>query len=159
MGHRKDSKDSGAPPAPVLAPTSPELRRQVAVLAQQVRELGARATTTAGRGAPNAAGTSAERMIAAAERAAAEIRESAQREAERIRAGSVTPAEEAAGLLGSARRQRHTLAVIAAEIERLEHSAGILRTQLRSLDAELANMIGALNGPAASPGTSRRPRE
>ena len=149
MGHPKDRKESE--PAQVLAPDSPELRRRVAVLAAQVRELGARATP--------AADTSAERMIAAAERAAAKIRESAQREAERIRAGSVTPAAEGAELLASARRQRHTLAVIAAEIERLEHSAGILRTQLRSLEGELANMVRALSVPAALPGTSRRPPE
>jgi hypothetical protein len=145
MGHRKDRKDSEA--TPVLAPDSPELRRAVAVLAGQVRELGTR-VTAAGAG-PQPARTSAERMIAAAERAAAEIRRSGLREAQRIREGSVAPREEAAGLLASARRQRHTLAVIAAEIERLESSAAILRTQLQSLEGELANMIAALSGPAA----------
>ena len=153
MDHRKDRKDSEA--APVLAPDSPELRRRVAVLAGQVRELGARVTPVGAR--PEPARTSAERMIAAAERAAAEIRRSALREAQRIREGGVEPGEEATGLLASARRQRHTLAVIAAEIERLEKSTGVLRTQMRSLEGELAHMIGSLSGPAASPGTSQRP--
>jgi hypothetical protein len=157
MGHRKDRKHREA--APMLAPDAPELRRRVAVLAGQVRELGARVTAPDAGGGAESADRSAERMIAAAERAAAEIRESAQREAARIRAGSVAPAEEAADLLASARRQQHTLAVIAAEIEQLEHSAEALRTQLRSLDGKLEDMIGALSGPAASPGTSRRPHE
>ncbi len=146
MGERKHTKGSNVPAAaPVLAPDSPELRRQVAVLAGQVRELGARVRAAAApRVEPDVAA-----MVAVAERAAAEIRERAQREADRIRAQRPAPAAETALLLASARRQRHTLAVIAAEIERLEQSAGILRTQLRSLDAELANMISALSGPAA----------
>jgi len=152
MGHRKDRKGTEDAPRPVLAPDSPELRRRVAVLAGQVRDLGARAGT---RETP----TSTTRMLAAAERAASEIRESAQREAQRIRSGVVVPAQETAALLASARRQRHALAVIAAEVERLEQSAGILRAQLRALDAELAHMISALSAPAASRGTSRRPRE
>ena len=155
MGHGKDRKEREA--APVLARNSPELRQQVAVLAGQVRELGARVTPVVGGQEP--ASTSADRMIAAAERAAAEIRRSALREAQRIRVGSVTPGEEAAELLASARRQRDTLALIATEIGRLENSAGVLRTQVRSLEGELANMIEVLSGPAASPGTSRRPRE
>ena len=154
MGHHKDRKAREAPP--VLPRHSPELRRQVAVLAGQVRELAARGTPDGG--GQNPAPTSAERMIAAAERAAAEIRGSALREAQRIREGSVTPGEEAAELLAAARRQRDTLTAIAAEIERLENSAGVLRTQVRSLEGELANMIEVLSGPAASPGTSRRPR-
>ena len=145
MGHRKDTKNSGTPPK--LARDSPELRRQVAVLAGQVRELGTRATPAGAT--PEPAGVSAERMIAAAERAAAEIRESAAREAERIRTGSARSGEADAALLAGARRQRQALAVIAAEIEALERTTGILRTQLRSLEAELANMIGALSGPAA----------
>ena len=159
MGHHKDTKDSDTAPMPVLAPDSPELRRQVALLAGQVRELGARVTPTGAAAERRPAATSAERTIAAAERAAAEIRASAMREAERIRSGSAGPGDEGGELLACARRQRQTLVVIAAEIERLEHTAGILRTQLRSLEGELTHMIGALNGPAASPGTSRRPRE
>lgn len=155
MSHREDRKERAA--APVLARGSPELRAQVAVLAGQVRELKARVTPAAA--GPQPVRTSAERMIAAAEQAAAEIRASALREAQRIREGSIGPGEEAAGLLAAARRQRHTVAVIAAEIERLESSAAILRTQMRLLEDELANMIEALSGPAASPGTSRRPRE
>ena len=157
MGHHKD-RNSETAPAPVLAPDSPELRRQVAVLAGQVRELGARVRPPGAAVERSPAGTSAERTIAAAERAAAEIRESAMREAERIRAGGATPDDEGAGLLAGARRQRQALVVIAAEIERLEQTAGILRTQLRSLEGELTNMIGALSGPAASRGTSPRPR-
>ena len=159
MGHHKDRKDSEAAPAPMLAPDSPELRRQVAVLAGQVRELGAHVRPAGAAVERRPAGTSAERTIAAAERAAAEIRESAMREAERIRAGSATPSDEGAGLLACARRQRQTMVVIAAEIERLEHTTAILRTQLRSLESELTHMVGAFSGPAASPGTSRRPRE
>src|SRR5579863_9940500 len=111
MGHRKDRKDSDMAPAPMLAPDSPELRRQVALLAGQVRALGAHGTPAGAAARRRPAGTSAERTIAAAERAAAEIRESAMREAERIRAGSAAPGDEGAALLACARRQRQTLAV------------------------------------------------
>lgn len=159
MGHRKDRKRSDTAPVPVLAPDSPELRRQVALLAGQVRELGARVSPAGEAPQRTSAAKTAERTIAAAERAAAEIRESAMREAQRIRAGGARSGDEEAELLASARRQRETLAAIAAEIERLEHSAGILRTQLRSLEGELTNIVRVLSGPAASPGTSRRPRE
>ncbi len=135
----------------ILAPGAPELRERVAELAGQVRALR--------RPAPDA-----ERILEAAERAAAEIRASAHREAERIR--SQPPAaiaaasdEDAAALLAAARRQRHTLAVIAAEIERIEDGAAVLRTQLRALEGELTGFIELLSAPSASPGTSRRPPE
>src|ERR1700733_11349165 len=133
MSHRKDRKDSETAPAPMLAPDSPELRRQVAVLAGQVRALGAHVTPVSAAVERSPEDRSAERTIAAAERAAAEIRESAMREAERIRAGGAAPSDEGAGLLAGARRQRQTLVVIAAEIERLEHTTAILRAQLRLL--------------------------
>lgn len=145
MVHRKDSRERGA--ARVLARGSPEVRARVAVLAGQVREL--RAGATPGRAEPQPPRASAEPMIAAAERAAAEIRRSALREARRIREGSVAPVDEPAGLPTSARRQRHTAEVIAAEIERLEHSMAVLRTRLQSFEGELADMTENLSGPAA----------
>ena len=136
------------------------MRRAVAELAGQVRELGARvagATAERQTGPDPEAVATAELMLAAAERAAAQIREAAQREAARIRAANPASAHDATGVLATTRRQRQMLAVLAAEIERIEHSAAILRGQLRSLEAELANMVEALSRPAVSRGTSRRP--
>jgi flagellar biosynthesis/type III secretory pathway protein FliH len=151
---REQPRRTGEGAPPVLAPDTPEMRDAVTALAAQVRALGARVTgATTERQDPHVV-AAAERMLAAAERAAAQIRESAQREAERIRAAGPPRAHDATGLIV---RQRHTLAALAAEIERIEHSAATLRAQLHSLETELANMVEALSRPAASRGTSRRP--
>ena len=100
-------------------------------------------------------------VLAMTERAAAQIRESARREAERIRtqsrsSGSVT----AARLTGIVRRQRAALIAMAAEIELLEQGAEALRAHLALLEDELAQIdeilgtsgppeLGAFSAPAA----------
>ena len=77
-------------------------------------------------------------MIATAERAAAEVRESARREAERIRAQRRDVRDATATeLLSVLRRQRLALAALAAEVARLEHTAQALHEQIDALDAEL----------------------
>ena len=119
---------------------------------------------------PATGGPPAAELIASAELAAERIRESARREAERIigeRSGQ--PRELSVALLAAVKRQRQTLAVLAAEAERIDQSAEILRAQIRLLDAEIQRtyeLLGASprpvlstlpNGPGASPDTSLRP--
>jgi len=155
---------------------SPELRAQIAALAEQVRRLRVRevpaasaAPVTGARDEPLVPGDDAPSIdvIAMAERAASEIREAARLAAERIRAERPAPTGDLAALL---RRERATLALLAAETERIEQSVEALRSQVRALEAELAQLgeiVGATSrpapfrvasGPDASRGTSPRPR-
>ena len=102
-----------------------------------------------------------ESVIAAAERAALEIRTSAEREAASIRArasdGHVAPTTALEVTLA---RQRQTLAAFAAETDRIAHAAAVLGAQTRALDAESKRMYETLEGarhsesalePSASP--------
>ena len=113
-------------------------------------------------------------LIATAERAAAEIRNSAQREATRVTAQrGQRPSRLATDLLVMVNRQRQTLAVLAAETDRLGQSVEILQTNIRALDSELQAIYerlgasprppiwpaAAATAPAASPGTSQHRRE
>jgi len=162
--------ENGRGASPQGAP--PELRVQIAALAEQVRRLSAHDGETAAAvaiaAAPPAsvgavqapppavpaepagtrAGLNAVDVIAMAERAAAQIRARAEREAERIRADRRRPtADAAAVLLAVLRRQRAALAVLAAETERLEQSAKIIRGQLRVFEDEVAAVHEILGAP------------
>jgi hypothetical protein len=158
IGDERTDRSFAAQPA-----AAPELRAQIEALAEQVRRLGDRGDPVAAAAAapararePLASRTDeiAGDVIATAERAAAEIRESGRREAARIarrRAG------DEPSLPDLVSRQRHALAVLAAEAERIGQSAQILREQVRALDAELQRVHALLSGPGASRGTSRHP--
>jgi hypothetical protein len=147
----------------------PQLRAQIAALAEQVRRLSiheqapiaAAATPAALVGDVEAlpppvapldahAALLAVEVIAMAERAADQIRARAEREAERIRAERGLPTAEAE-LLGILRRQRAALAVLAGENERLGQSAEIIRGQLRVLEGELAAVHEFLGTPQRPP--------
>ena len=114
------------------APRLAELRRAGrASLAAQVRELGAarrrrREPAERSRRGARSLAVAADRDGRA--RRGGDPRER-EREAERIRAGAGAALDaEAAELLAVLRRQRAALAVLAAETERLEQSAEILRS-------------------------------
>jgi hypothetical protein len=183
MGEKNSKRkaDSGA---------APELRAQIAALAEQVRRLAEAqaAKRPCGVAEPHASGAQGEPypppaeltiprpdplavdIIAMAERAAAEIRETAQREAERIQsARPERPRAAVTDLLGILRRQGAAISVLDAEIERLAQTVEGLRAQARALEAELAQVHAIFgtspreaawitsSGPAASPGTSPHP--
>jgi cell division protein FtsB len=142
-------------------PAGPDLQAQVAALAEQVRRLGDRGDAVTAAAAParreplaSRTGEIAVDVIAIAERAAAEIRESARREAARI---ASRRSDDEPSLPDVVSRQRHALAALAAEVERIEHSAEILREQVRLLDTELHRVHALLSGPGASCDTSRHP--
>jgi hypothetical protein len=193
--------DPGEPtatsPAALREVSAAELRAQMAILAEQVRQLGHRVDhaadskpagpTEAPRPAPPALHHSAmvdptpeperaqpdprqrvacatasprytretvadhrrrlfESVIATAERAALEMRESAEREASRIRARAsddrVAPATD---LVGKLERQRQTLAALAAETDRIAQAVAVLGAQTRALDAGRRRSYEALD--------------
>jgi hypothetical protein len=78
-----------------------------------------------------------EGVIATAERAALELRESAEREAASIRARAsddrVAPTTD---LVGKLERQRQTLAALAAETDRIAQAVAVLGAPTGALDAE-----------------------
>jgi len=163
MAEKRSKSMSGEPPADL--PEEPradgpgELHDQIAALAEQVRMLSVKDTAprppAAASAPPDAAtGLPAAEVIATAERAAAEIRESARHEAERIRSqrrqGLTAAVTELFAVL---RRQRVALATLAVEIARVEESAEILREQLEALEVELAEtqqILTALMSRAAA---------
>lgn len=179
MGDKHSKKTQASRPenghGAAPAQQSPELRARIEALAEQVRRLSVRgeavaavATAPVRTAAPAAvptpapaagdpvgvgAGLLAVDVIAIAERTAAEIRERAAREAERIRGERrrPPPAAGAAELFAVLRRQHATLAVLAAETDRLEQSAEILRAQLRVLEAEIAAAYEILGTPPHPP--------
>ena len=162
-GKQHSKKDRDAAPAGNVP--APELGRQIAALAEQVRRLGERAQAPDAHGVAVAPPTPAPSpavdlagMIATAERIAEEIRASARREAARVEADRLHEGKAASsGLLAMVKRQRQTLAVLAAETRRIEQSAEILRTQVGALDAELQRMYDAL-GAAPRPPVDVRSR-
>jgi hypothetical protein len=146
------------------ADATPELRAQIAALAEQVRRLtepapsasAAPAVTVETRADPLAG-----ELIALAEHVANEIRDSARREAARIRTHPPDSVPDAMPeVLAALRRQRETVSALAAEVGRLEQDAGILRARVRALEAELSQLDeilatpGTASPPGASPGTS-----
>jgi hypothetical protein len=130
-----------APPGPV------ELRRRISELAEQVRRLSAHDPPLA-PGAPT--DVLASDVIAMAERAAEEIRANARREAARVALGHAHDAPALASVLvGAVARQRETIAVLAAEIERLGQSAEQLLTHVRVLEDELGRIDAFLRATIA----------
>jgi len=90
-------------------------------------------------GAPGATNA----IVAVAEAAAGEIRASAEREAQLIRAtAGGGPIGSIRALRDTIARQRETLAGLAAETTRVEHSAAILQAQVRALEAEMHSTHG-----------------
>jgi hypothetical protein len=82
-------------------------------------------------------------IVVAAEAAAGEIRASAEREAQLIRAAA-DPVGAIGGihaLRDTIARQRETLAGLAAETTRVERSAAILRAQVCALEAEMQQAL------------------
>jgi len=141
------------------AVSEPELRARIAELAEQVRRLSAARRPPPAR-EPLAARADAVAVdvIAMAERAAAEIRASARREAARLggRAPDELPAGSGELLVDTVGRQRVALGALAAEADRIGHSAAVLRDQLRALEADLHRLHELLSAPGASRGTSPR---
>ena len=130
-----------APPGPV------ELRRRISDLAEQVRQLSARDRPPE-PGPPT--DLLASDVIAMAERTAEEIRANARREAARVALHRAHDAPElASALVGALARQRETIAVLAAEIERLGQCAEQLRTHVRLLEDELGRIDAFLRATIA----------
>jgi hypothetical protein len=135
-------------PTPPDPPGPVELRRRITDLAEQVRLLAVRDPAEAPPPGPLASD-----VIAMAERAAEEIRANARREAARVQLRRAHDAPELAGALARAvSRQRETIAVLAAEVERLGQCAEQLRTHVRLLEGELGRIddfLRAIIEPAA----------
>jgi hypothetical protein len=129
------------------APTPPELRERIELLASQVRELAeptereqpppARALP---EDRPGSAGGDApldqlgDALIAAAERTAAEIRERALEKAARIANARLAPESVPAEV------DHETLDALAAQTARLEEGIEVLRGQITALDSEIARL-------------------
>jgi hypothetical protein len=92
-------------------------------------------------------------VVKLAELAAVEIRASAELEAAAIRARtseqlSAPSANHLAALL---ERQRQMLAALAAQTERVERAAGVVRAQIRALEAERDHIQGLLESSRRAP--------
>jgi hypothetical protein len=133
-----------APPGPA------ELRARVSDLAEAVRRLSGDERREAPDPATDPLATD---LIAMAERAAEEIRENARREAALVgmrRAHDAT--ELASALLSAIARERQTIAVLAADVERLGQCAEQMRKHVRLLEGELGRIdafLRAATAPAA----------
>jgi hypothetical protein len=93
-----------------------------------------------------------EAVIATAERAALEIRVSAEREATSIRArASDDRVAPTADLVSTLERQRQTLAALAAETDRIAQAVAVLGAQTRSLDAEHRHRYEARDADRQTP--------
>ena len=143
------------------------LRRQMAALAEQVRQLGNRVERVGEQAPaeqvvvaapapppprPRGVGAIATdpllaEVIGMAERAAESIRAAARREAAQIRAAPV-PALGADGeILAALERQREALGTLAAQADRIEQELAALREQAAVLDGERMRMWRALGAP------------
>jgi hypothetical protein len=88
-------------------------------------------------------------IVVAAEAAAGEIRASAEREAQLIRATADRgPIGSIRALRDTIARQSETLAGLAAESTRVERSAAILRAQVRALEAEMQQALSVVEALA-----------
>jgi hypothetical protein len=94
-----------------------------------------------------------ESVVTLAELAAVEIRASAEVEAAAVRASSAerTAASSTGQLVVLLERQRNMLAALAAQTERLEQAAAVLRAQIRALEAEREHIADVLNRSQAAP--------
>ncbi|MGA2470532.1 MAG: hypothetical protein ABSG64_07565 [Solirubrobacteraceae bacterium] len=135
-----------ASPHPSTQPGAPDLERQITALAAQVRRLGERLDGDAPTAAADPeASALTDAIIATAEAAAAQIRASAEREAERIRnSGTGVASERMAGLVTMLVRQRGTLATLAAQADRIGQAAASLGAEARALDSELRDTLAAI---------------
>lgn len=135
--------DPAGTPPPAAPLSATEMRAQIALLAEQVSRLRGRVRSAEAlsEGTTKSAELPAAEMIAIAERAAEQIRESARREAARVSGERMQGSSELASvLLGTVQRQRQTVGVLAAEAERIEQSALSLRRHLRALENDLDRM-------------------
>lgn len=149
-----------APPPPAATPaqqppSEPSVQTMVAAVEGE-RAPEAEAAPEGGgvRSGEGGADTFAERssrlvasVVALAELAAIEIRTGAEIEAAALRAQSlVRPNEPSTShLLALLERQRHMLAALAAQTDRLERAAAVLRAQISALEAErehIADLLG-----------------
>lgn len=156
------------------ASTTPsDLEQRIAALAAQVRTLAQRftgappessaaqvahppsrvrepdAVSEASLPSPAGAPGTTNAIVAVAEAAAGEIRASAEREAQLIRAtAGGGPIGSIRALRDTIARQRETLAGLAAETTRVEHSAAILQAQVRALEAEMDQALGVVDALA-----------
>jgi hypothetical protein len=94
-----------------------------------------------------------ESVVTLAELAAVEIRASAEVEAAAVRASSAerTAASSTGQLVVLLERQRNMLAALAAQTERLEQAAAVLRAQIRALQAEREHIADVLNHAQPAP--------
>jgi len=156
--HQKKANNGGRSLAALGDYARPDLEAQVAALAAQVRRLGERlapnevpASPPAPDGTSSAKGLLNERVLAAAEAVAAEIRADAEREAERIRSGAqLQAARQIEQLRAMVAQQREAVATLVREAEQLEQSVAAIRAQADTLDAELLALdesIGMLQAP------------
>jgi hypothetical protein len=94
-----------------------------------------------------------ESVVTLAELAAVEIRASAEVEAAAVRARSAEKlsASSTGHLLTLLERQRNMLAALAAQTERLEQAAAVLRAQIRALQAEREHIAEVLSDSFLAP--------
>jgi hypothetical protein len=94
-----------------------------------------------------------ESVVTLAELAAVEIRASAEVEAAAVRASSAerTAASSTGQLVVLLERQRNMLAALAAQTERLEQAAAVLRAQIRALQAEREHIADVLSHSQPAP--------
>lgn len=138
------------------------LRRQMAALAEQVRQLGNRVDcasdqppaqqTAIAAPRPQGAGAIASdpllaEVIGTAERAADSIRAAARREAERIRSAPAPALGAQLEIHAALERQGEALVTIAAQADRIEQELAALREQAALLDSERLRVWRALDAP------------
>jgi uncharacterized coiled-coil protein SlyX len=139
-------------------PERPDMETQIEALASQIRRLGERLADAGkpprpedvpvGRGEEQLEGgitLLGERVIVAAEAAADQIRESAKRAAEQIRArGQRGDGSRIAELRAMTARHRKILGLLIGETTELERRVELMRTQLGVLGAELLTLDDSL---------------
>lgn len=146
-------------------PERPDVESQIAALAAQVRGLGERLASrdkdrandatraTVARGDPppehqpvlEATNVLTDRVLAAAESVGAEIRASAEQQAERIRAhGKERRDERIAELLAAIARNRATLAAVIGEAGEIERNLEIMRARMGALALEMVALEESL---------------
>jgi cell division septum initiation protein DivIVA len=99
---------------------------------------------------PQAPTADAENIIAMAEVVADEIRADAEREASRIREAEANGASEhlaerLAELLAVLARQAESVAILSAEVARIEQSAAVFREQAFALEIELQETLASIS--------------
>jgi hypothetical protein len=159
--HAPSAVEQAPPPSPAPHAQQPPPEPSVQTAVAAVEGGGAREGAVEAGGERTGGGggdTFAERssrlvasVVALAELAAIEIRTGAEIEAAALRAHSRERPNEpsTSHLLALLERQRHMLAALAAQTERLERAAAVLRAQISALEAEREHISDLL-------GTARR---